>query len=448
MNQTQPETQSSVQKHHDALEKTHRSSHRMGTTTILLLFGLFGLWSIFANIATTITANGKIITNTYNKTVMHPKGGIVRKLYVQEGNPVEKDQKLLELDSTEYQANLDSSISLYDSNLFNICRLEALALFSDTLDCSPSSKEAIDKNNIEQHTLEMQTMFDSDRHSLQAKITLLKQKNEILLTQDRGLKLHIASNKKLLNSYQNELKKWKKLLKQQVVDELKAIDIERKILQVEREISSLHSNIEENLKTIESNKQQIILEREEFRNRTLAELSKRKLDNSQLRETIVSLRSTVEKSTIRSPSIGQVTDMKIRSDGEVVSPNKPIMEIVPNTKELMIEAYVLPADIEKVAIGQKVEVHFASFVDPSALPVEGEITYISADSIIPEEARDQLYRILVKITSKGLETIKINEFHLLPGMPVSAFIKTGESTLMKYLMQPFIQLSKGIFNAN
>ena len=73
-----------IEEHHEALEKVHHSSHRLGLITILLIFGLFGIWSVFAKISTTITAQGKVITQSYNKTVMHPRGGIVKKIYIKE----------------------------------------------------------------------------------------------------------------------------------------------------------------------------------------------------------------------------------------------------------------------------------------------------------------------------------------------------------------------------
>ena len=140
--------------------------------------------------------------------------------------------------------------------------------------------------------------------------------------------------------------------------------------------------------------------------------------------------------------------MKIHSSGEVVSPQNQIMSIVPNGAELIIEAYVSPTDVEKVYVGQKAEISFPAFVDPSALPIAGEVTYLSADAMVPEGAKESFYKILVKITPDGFKAIETNEFTILPGMPVSLFIQTGESTLMRYLMNPLILLSKGIFNAN
>jgi len=441
-------TKTDAQEHHEALEKTHLSSRKMGLITILLIFGLFGLWSVFANIATTITAQGKVITQTYNKIVTHPKGGIVKGVFVKDGDVVKKGDKLLEIDSTDYQSRLDSTISTYDANLLSICRLEAEASFAKELNCDLLKDKLQNPEQFKQLKRDADLLFNSDIKSLQSKITLLQSKNKILSEQNDGLKKQIESNKKLLASYELELKKWKKLLKQNAVDEQKSIETERKIVQIHQQIDSLESNIKENIANIEANERQIELEKNTFKNKALTELNKLKLDNKQTAAQIISYKNGVETSMIKSPGEGRVTDMKIHVAGEVTAPQKPIMSIVPKKQKLKIEAYVLPTDIEKIYVGQKTEISFPSFVDPSAVPIIGEITYISADSIIPEGAKEPFYRILVKFTPEGLEAIKKNGFTILPGMPAAVFVKTGEMTLLEYIMQPLILLSKGIFHAN
>ena len=90
--------ESKHEEYHNELEKAKHSSQKAGTITIVLIFGLFGLWSVFAQIQMTITANGKVITHSYNKVVMHPRGGIIKSVFVKEGEFVNNNQKLLELD--------------------------------------------------------------------------------------------------------------------------------------------------------------------------------------------------------------------------------------------------------------------------------------------------------------------------------------------------------------
>jgi len=265
---------------------------------------------------------------------------------------------------------------------------------------------------------------------------------------NHGLTKQIESNQRLLVSFQEELKKWNKLLKADAVDELKAIETQRRIEQSHLDIGALQSKIEENLATIKAHEMQMELERESFRNIALTKGNELELENQLIEDIIISLENTIENSTIRSPSDGLITDMKIHASREVVSPQKMIMAIVPAEKELIVEAYVLPTDIEKIFKGQKAEIAFPAFVDPSAMPIEGELTYISADTITPENAKENFYKVLVKLTPDGVKAIENNNFKIMPGMPSAVFIQTGKTTLLQYLLHPITQMYKGIYNAN
>ena len=434
--------------HHEELEKTHHSSRKLGKITILLIFGLFGLWSVFAKIETTITAQGKVITNTYNKTVMHPKGGIIQNVYVKEGDRVEKNQPLLELDGTDFRAQMESAISKYDNNLMNICRLKAQADLAEDLSCGSLKDKLLAPNTFD--TLQKATisLFHSEMGNLVVKKTLLQSQNEILLAQNEGLEQQGESQQKLLASYEKELKKWEKLLKSNAVDELKAIETERQIEQIKLTINSLRSKIKENRATINANEKQIELDESTFKNQANEKINELVLENKLVKNQIASYRNNLDHTLIKAPGEGHITDMKIHTAGEVVPPQKPILSIVPDDKKLLIEAYVLPTDIEKVYVGQKAEISFPSFVNPSAIPIQGELTYVSADTIVPEGSKEAFYKILVKITPEGMDAINTNQFEILPGMPITVFVRTGRITLMEYIMQPIILLSKGIFHAN
>ena len=440
--------QQHIDEHHKRLEHAHISSKKLGFLTILLIFGFFGLWSIFAEVEMTITANGKVITDTYNKSIMHPRGGIVEQMFVDEGQQVKKGQALLKLDSTDSRSELDSNIKKNDRDYFLICKLEAEANLENDLDCSRFYPNIIDTNNSVSLEKQIKAYFLSDMRSLNAKIGLLQKKNEILQTQNSGLQKQITTNKEILSSYKAELKKWKRLLKSQAVDEMKLIDTQRKIKQLILEINSIENKINENKVTILTNEQQIILEKESFSNQAQKDLNDIRFEISVVQNKMKALNNIIKNATIKAPSAGVVTDMQIHSSQEVVPSQKQIMAIVPENNKLVIEAYVLPTDIEKVYKSQKAEISFPAFVDPSALPINGKVIYVSADAILEPKSGNSFYHALVEVTPDGLEAIKKNGFKIVPGMPAAVFIKTGKITLMEYLMQPIILLSKGIFHAN
>ena len=141
-------------------------------------------------------------------------------------------------------------------------------------------------------------------------------------------------------------------------------------------------------------------------------------------------------------------DMKVHSSGELISPHKQILTIVPKNNSYIVEAMISPLDIDKVHINQKAEIMVASYVDPAAKPIEGKVIYVSPDIIKSPDGKKEYYKVLIEITPKGLQAIKENNFIIKPGMPVTVYIKAGKRTFISYILMPLEQLLKGAFHAN
>jgi len=373
-----------IDEHHKTLEATKDLSHKQGFITIFLIFGIFILWSIFAEIETTITASGKIISETHTKSVKQTTGGVVKEIFVKEGDEVIKGDPLFKLDSTNEQTKLNSNIKKFDTNLVTICRLKTQSRLSNDLNCSDIEKKIIFKKEFNSLLYNANILFKSNLSRLNASIDLLK---------------------------------------------------------IERSISPSDA------KTALYN-QRIKLQKEEFKNNSLINLDKLMITNRLIHDNIISLKNRVDNLLIKAPNSGIVTDMQIKGTGEIISPFRQIASIVPNNKDFLIEAFISPNDIEKVYKGQITELSFPSFVDPSAVPITGKIIYISADVVNLNNASMPLYKILVEITDKGHSAIKKNNFNIILGMPSAIFIHTGKKTLATYLLNPIIQMFKGVFHAN
>lgn len=420
----------------------------IGWITILMIFGLFGLWAVFVKVDTTVLAQGKVISKGYKKTVKHPSGGIITKIYVKDGDLVKKGDPLLAIDSIDIESQLSSAIRQHDDLLAQKARLEA----ESTLSKKPNFGYIKDKMiNIKRSSIlinKEKALFNSDNKKLNLRIKLLKDKNGILTEQINGLKNRIESSKKLLYSYEKELKKWESLYDQNMTDELKVLELQRKIEQIRSDIESSESKIIENLKTIKANENQIELEKATFIDDARVKLKELTLKINMLTNKIKSLNNAKENMLIKAPDSGTIVDMSIHAPGEVVAPHRPIMYIVPSQNSLMLEIYIAPTDIDKVHIGQKADINFPSYVDPSAVPIEGKVTYISADTILPEGSKQSFYKALVEITPKGIQAIKENGFQVIPGMPASVYIKAGKRSFLSYILMPLQSLAKGAFHAN
>ncbi len=425
-----------------------KKPHMLGLITIGLIFGLFGLWAVLVEVDTTVLAGGKVISKGYTKNVVHPRGGLIEKIYVKEGDIVKKGAPLIKLDGAKVDTELANNIRQHDTLLIQSVRLEAEADLNEKADFSAISDRLIDRNASDRIIGYEKKLLLSDLKSLNLRISMLKSRNDILKQQIKGLESRIESNKKILASYRKELKKWQSLYDRNMTDELKVLERERKIEQIESDISDAESKIAEYRKTIQSNNEQILLEKAKVEEKARNELKDVTLKIAMLENKIKSLENEKRNLVLKAPGEGIVSNMVIHAAGEVVPPQKPVATIVPTSKKLIAEVMIEPTDIDKVHIGQKADINFPSYVDPSAKPIEGNVTYISADTMVPQGAKMGYYKALIEITPKGMEAIQENGFDIIPGMPVSAYIKAGKRSFMSYILNPLEKMVKGAFHAN
>ncbi len=422
-------------------EFSHKKISFFGLIIIFLVFGVFGVWAVFTKVDISVQAPGKIIVKSYKKEVMHTKGGIVDTIFVHEGKYVEQGDKLLKLDTKQLEAQLISTKKEYETLLAQKARIKAELKGEENIDFP----QGIDKK-----------LQDEERNILRTRLENLNEKISDINYQIKELKSAISSlerSKKLkeeiVESYKEELGRWQKLLHQGLTDELKVYDLQRKITNLREQIDQIVSQIRQNRIKISELQNKIALLRSQEKKELQERLKTIDTKLPSLKSKVAIIQDEIEKSMIKAPSSGIVVNMKVHSPMEVVTPHKPILYIVPKHDTLVVEAHVSPLDIDKVHVGQEAEIHFASYVDPSAKPVEGKVTYISADVITDsKDPRIQYYKVLVQITPKGMKAIKENGFKIVPGMPVTVFIKAGKRSFLSYILIPIEQLMRGAFHAN
>ena len=446
-----PTTKGAIQTEHlPPIIEPHvnKNPHTLGWITIFLIFGLLGVWAALAQIETTVQAGGKVISKGYRKLIQHPHGGLVTHLYIKEGDKVKKGQVLMRLDDVEIDSRLQSNIDQYDQLTMEKARLEAEAQLRPRVDFNTSIAKLVRKERGSALLQRQKALFDSNRQQLRIKQELLQNRNEVLQEENKGLEEKIASDRRQLESFKKELAKWQRLYDRNMTDELKLLDRKRKIESIKAEIAQAQSKIRENEATMRSNQNQMKLEENDYVNRARKRLQEVTMKLNSLREQIRGLKNTEKRMQITAPGAGTIVDMKIHSAGEVIPPQKPIAFIVPQSKKLLLELFIKPTDIDKVHVGQAADIKFPSYVDPSAKPIEGKLTYVSADTIVSPDGRHSYYKALAEITPKGMKAIEENGFQIIPGMPVSAFIKAGKRSFLSYILLPLQRLARGAFHAN
>ena len=155
---------------------------------------------------------------------------------------------------------------------------------------------------------------------------------------------------------------------------------------------------------------------------------------SELSEQKVAAEDQLKRIDVRAPQEGRVLQLAVHTIGGVIAPGEPIMLIVPEADKLTIEARIAPQDIDQLHTGQSALLRFSAFDQRTTPEIDGEVNLISAD--LTQDQRTGASYYLVHITPNSRELARLGNVKFVPGMPVEAFIQTGERTVLSYLVKP------------
>jgi protease secretion system membrane fusion protein len=154
-------------------------------------------------------------------------------------------------------------------------------------------------------------------------------------------------------------------------------------------------------------------------------------------QKMVAVTADLSRTQVRAPTAGQVVGLAVQSAGAVVQPGQKLMLIVPADEPLVLETQIAPHLIDKVKPGLMTDVRFSSFAHTPQLVVEGQVTSISNDLLIDPATNMGYFLARVRITPQGMKTL--GQRRMQPGMPTEVIIKTGERTLLTYLLSPLLK---------
>lgn len=410
-----------------------------GLGVLFVVFVLFGGWLAFAPLSTAAVTIGKVSADTEKKVVQHLQGGNIGKIFVKEGDEVEKGQVLIELDVVQAKSEYEALKKQYMDSLAIEVRLVALRDKLETISFPSEVKdENILKDQINIFNMINKSLKDQEDISLQRVIQL---QNQI-----SGLNSLNQVRANRIISLKEELKELEELFAQKLVEKTKIRELKREINSFEGEIASNKSEISKIYEQINEIKTQQLLSEKEHQNKVLDQLVQVKSDLASIVSKLNTLEDVIVKSEIKAPISGIVVGLKAHTEGAVIKPAEQILEIVPKDSDLIIVSQVQINDIDKVIVGLLADIRFSAFNVKQALVIEGKVIHVSADRFMDEKTGEPYYEAKIKVTPKGLKQIKEYGFNLLPGMPAEAMIKIGERTPLSYLIKPFTDMVSRGFN--
>ncbi|MBD8496245.1 HlyD family type I secretion periplasmic adaptor subunit [Pseudomonas syringae] len=418
--------------HANDMPTSDRGIRRIGVMIVLVTFGLFGTWAALAPLDNAVYGSGVVMVQSYRKTVQHLEGGIVKELLARDGDLVRKGDPLIVLDEAQLSAEYESTRNQLVSAQAKEARLRAER---DELDEIPAlvikdtdsqrAQEAIDGEK---------QVFKARKLSKQSEISVQRERIGQLKQQIIGLKDMIRTKGGLQRSYSSEIAELKPLLAQGFVEKQRLLEQERKLDMLKSEVADHESTITKTQLQISETELQIVQLNKKFNSDVVNELSDVQAKVFDLQEKASAIEDRLSRIVIRAPEDGMVLDMKVHTVGGVISPATPLLDIVPETSDLVVEARISTNDIDRVELGKLTDIRFTAFNASTTPIIEGTVVRISADRLTDEKDGSPYYLVRVKLTDDGVK--KLADRRLQPGMPAEVLINAGSRTMLEYLLKP------------
>ena len=405
-----------------------------GVAVIALFGGGLGGWASTTSLAGAVIASGQIAVDSNVKKVQHPTGGIVGEIRVKDGTSVKTGDLLMKLDETVTRANLAVLVSQIDELQ---ARQARLAAERDGLKAIQFPALLTERANVPSVAAAMageRSLFGARRIAIDGEKAQLTEQLAQLTNEIRGLEAQLTSNRGQAALIKKELEGVEQLFRQQLVPIQRLSLLQRDAARLDGEEGKYISTIAKTKGRIAETTLQIISLDQAMHTEVAMDLREGQGKIGELSERKVAAEDQLKRVDIRAPQDGLVHQMTVHTVGGVVTPAEPIMLIVPQTDELVVEAHVMPADIDQLRVGQRVQLRFTAFHQATTPELTASVSRVAAD--LTREPQTGVAYYIARITLPPAELAKLGGKALIPGMPVEAYIQTGDRTALSYLIKP------------
>ncbi len=405
-----------------------------GGLIVFLLAGGVGGWAATTQLAGALIAQGSIVVDSNVKKVQHPTGGIVGKLFVRDGDRVKANDILVQLDETVMRANLAIITKGLGELMARKARLEAERDGADTIRFPPELAAHIDNPDTHEAVESERKLFALRRTARLGQKAQLQQRIEQLDQEINGIVAQQSAKAQEIELINRELSGVRDLYSRTLVPITRLTQLEREAARLAGERGQLIAAAAQTQGKISETRLQIIQIDQDLSSEVAKEL--RDIDGKigEFVERKITAEDQLHRTDIRAPQTGTVFQSTVHTVGGVITAGEPIMLVVPDADKLQVEARVNPQDIDQVQIGQPAVLRFSAFNLRTTPEINGAVTRVSADTTVDQRTGQSYYTIRVALPADTAR--QLGDVKLLPGMPVEAFVQTGDRTVISYLMKP------------
>ena len=405
---------------------------------LLMLGGFLGFlgWAALAPLDKGVAVSGKVMVSGHRKVVQHPSGGIVERIDVRDGDKVAAGQVLIRLKETPLLGQAQSLRSQFYGSLASEARLNAerdgVASVSFPVELTAMAAEPEVASNL---ALQRQ-LFDSRRQALLLDQQGIDESIAGAEAQLRGVRDSQASKVLQRTALTEQLLGLRELAREGYIPRNRLLDSERVYAQVLGSISEDYGRIGQLQRQVLEMRLKIRQLAEEYQKEVRTQLADTRVRTEDLRNRLASAEFELANSQLRAPVAGIVVGLDVFTEGGVIKPGQALMEIVPQGEPLLVEARVPVELADKVHAGLPVELMFSAFSQSTTPRVAGEVMLVSADRQVDERTDEPFYTLRAQVTEAGMA--QLAGLQIRPGMPVEAFVRTGERSMLNYLFKPLL----------
>jgi HlyD family secretion protein len=411
----------------------------------------FGVWGGTAPIAGAVVASGVFVVTGQNKIIQHLEGGVIREIAVREGDRVEPQQVLINLDDTTPKAELRRLELRYARFQAMATRLEAEMKEKEELEFPGAILDAAQDPDIAPIIESQNLTFEARRQSLNSEVATIEEGINALQERVEGARLQMVGVKEQLRLLGEEIEGKSQLVKSGFIRKPELLALQRAEANLQGELGRLQGEMGDAKERMARGREQIAAAKKAAIKTAVEQLHDVRAELSDVRERIRTSRGVLDRIQIVAPVRGVVVKLRYHTPGGVIEAGKNIMEILPLQTEVIIEVRIRPQDIDHVKRGQHAMVRLTALNQRLTPMVAGQVVYVSADAVPDEkkgaqQAQSDIY--LARIALDPKEATTIPGFTPTPGMPAEVYITTSERTFFDYLTRPIRDSMARAFREN
>jgi HlyD family secretion protein len=406
----------------------------IGLTVVVILAGGLGGWASTAQISGALIAPGSVVVESNVKKVQHPTGGVVGEVRARDGDVVKSGDVVVRLDDTVTKASLAIVTKNLDGLWARAARLEAEQRGLDSIVFPQMLLSRAEDPDVKAVIASETKLFEvrvNGRHGQKAQ---LRERVTQLNEEIAGLAAQEKAKDKEIALVEKELIGVRSLYEQHLVQISRLTVLERDAARLAGERAQYIAARAQAKGKITETELQIIQVDKDMVSEVSKDLRETNDKIGEFVERKVTAEDQLRRVDIRAPQDGMVLQSTVHTVGGVITAGDAIMMIVPQAEDLSVEAKVNPQDIDKLQIGQKTLLRLSAFNQRTTPELNGVVTRVSPDVTTDQRTGQSYYTIRVSLPAA--EVARLGEVRLIPGMPVEAFVQTGDRTMLSYLIKP------------